>query len=82
MEQFTSSNELINGVTLRMTSIEWDALQPGMSYALPVAQCNIASLYVQASKHGKRLGCKFKVYYHVDSRIVEIGRLELINKMD
>ena len=75
MEQFESSNELINSSRIRTIGIDWNALESGMSYALPVAQCNLMSLSVQASKHGKLLGCKFKIHYHVDSRIVEIGRL-------
>jgi hypothetical protein len=80
------SNELKSYVKekqrIRDKGLDFEALPPGFSYAIPLDQCNMSSLNVQCSRQGKRLGRIFKMYYHSAAHIVEVGRIDGINKVD
>jgi hypothetical protein len=65
--------------TLKDKVIDWDALQPGHCYLIPIQDANIVSLTVQCSKASKVLNRKFRLYVHYDIGMVEIGRIDSIS---
>lgn len=84
--QFPMSEELKNyskeKQRVREKGLPFESLYPGFSFAIPIAKCNMTSLQVQCSKQSKKLGRVFKIYYHAAAGIVEVGRLDGMDKLD
>jgi hypothetical protein len=80
MQQYPCSPELLAGKQTisgpRSKGLDFEHLVAGYSYAIPIDQCNIASLQVQCSKYSKQLNAKFKLHYHRATGIVEVGRID------
>ena len=52
----------------------FDKLEVGQSFTIPVAECNLASLQVIASRKSKKVK-KFKILRHEDLGVIEVARI-------
>ena len=80
LTQYDCSNEILQPKKKlrgpKDKGIAFEELEAGKSYVIPVSEANISSLQVQCSKYSKMLGKTFRLYYHAQHGVVEIGRVD------